>query len=289
MIYFILQIENRDLFKGTFMKKLIALGISMLVLFSYLDCNCNSVSQLFIGNDDEIQMGNNFAGEIEADTENFPLYRDKTGHDEALIDYIDSIGSALINHMGESKNGRDTLPYRFTIIDMDTVVNAFAVPGGPIYIYTGLIKATRNEDEIAGVLAHEIGHITRRHGINRMIEAQLTGLLLDVIVGDSSALRTVLDLSTGFLFLKYSRDNEFQADSCSVEYLAKAGYNPNGMLTFLEYLRDMGGENAWKFLNVLQTHPPSQERMDSVEVLIERNHSGRIGDTDFRSKRVSIP
>jgi predicted Zn-dependent protease len=237
---------------------LLLLGAGMPLL---LTCG-DTLTQILISDEEEVQMGQNFAAEIESDTANFPLYRDKTGADPALIRYIDSIGQVI----ARSQKDRDDISYHFTIVDQDTVINAFAVPGGFIYVYTGLIRSARNEAEIAGVLAHEIGHVTKRHGAKQLLENATTSFVLDLIVGDSTTLRSVLDVAGGFLFLKYSRDNEYQADSCSVEYLIRAGYNPNGMKTFLEFLESQN-TTSWG-IEVFSTHPETDKRVDSVATLI---------------------
>jgi predicted Zn-dependent protease len=91
-------------------------------------------------------------------------------------------------------------------------------------------------------------------------------------VGDSSATRQVIDISSGLLFLRYSRDNEFEADSCAVEYLAKTGYNPSGMKTFLEYLHSTGGSSP-KLFQFLSTHPDTRDRISAVERIIDQKSS----------------
>ncbi|MBD3322163.1 MAG: M48 family metalloprotease [Chitinivibrionales bacterium] len=243
--------------------------LSGLISIIALLVSCSKVNEvateLLISDAQEVEMGRNFKEQIEADTENFPLYTSKAGYNVNLDRYIDSIGQCLVN----SQNDRTDIEYHFTIIDMDTVINAFAVPGGFIYIYTGLILNARNEAEIAGVLAHELGHITKRHGARQMVKQAGIDFVLDLVAGEESSLRTALDIASGFMFLKYSRDNEYQADSCSVEYLTLAGYNPNGMKTFLEYLGSLNNYDWGVLTESISTHPSSDKRVDSVEVLID--------------------
>ncbi|MBN1578302.1 MAG: M48 family metalloprotease [Chitinispirillaceae bacterium] len=238
----------------------------------HLSLSCNKIqdvaTDLLISDEQEIELGTQYKAQIEADSDDYPLYTAKTDYNQNLVKYIDSIGRNIARHQDD----RD-IDFTFTVIDNDTVVNAFAVPGGFVYIYTGLIKSARNEAEIAGVLAHEIGHITNRHGAKQMVKQFGISTLLDVLVGDSSAVRTVMDISSGLLFLKYSKENEFEADSSSVEYLIKTGYNPSGMKTFLEFLADMGGGTASKLATFLSTHPPTDERIKAVERIIGRKSS----------------
>ncbi|MBN1309135.1 MAG: M48 family metalloprotease [Chitinispirillaceae bacterium] len=258
-------------------KSMIAVGCCSMMLAGFFSCNRvqDVATDLLISDEEEIKLGRQYKAQIEADDDEYPLYTAKTGYSDDVVDYIDSIGQNIARHQDD----RD-IEFTFTVIDNDSVVNAFAVPGGFVYIYTGLIKSARNEAEIAGVLAHEIGHITNRHGAKQMVKQYGIDLLLDVLVGDSSAIRTVMDISSGLLFLNYSRENEFQADSCSVEYLVKTGYNPSGMKTFLEFLADMGGGTAPKLLQFLSTHPPTDERITAVARIIGRKSS------DVRSRSI---
>jgi predicted Zn-dependent protease len=181
---------------------------------------------------------------------------------QQVIDYIDSIGQQIVSR----QNDRDTLTFHFNVINADTVINAFAVPGGYVYIYTGTILNARNEDEIAGVLAHEIGHVTMRHGAKTLVKNYGYGFLMDILLGDSTKLRSVVDVAAGLGFLRYSRDNEFQSDSCGVEYLISGGWSPLGMKTFLQLLADKyasGMRFDW-----LSTHPDTEKRITTVQKLI---------------------
>ncbi|MFW5960764.1 MAG: M48 family metalloprotease [Chitinivibrionales bacterium] len=237
--------------------------ITVLLPFVLQGLRCSnlmdSASKMMISDEEEVTMGRKFHKEIKADSENYPPYKERSDKKIEFIEYIDSIGDEI----ADAQRDRD-IPFHFTIIDMDTVVNAFAVPGGYVYIYTGLILEAEDEAEIAGVLAHEIGHITKRYGVEKLIKLHGYNFLLDILVGDSTALRTVMDAAGGMAFLKLSRSNEHEADSCSVEYTSDAGSNPEGMKTFLEKLR------ADRSLNFepLSTHPDTDKRIDSVASLI---------------------
>jgi beta-barrel assembly-enhancing protease len=225
-------------------------------------------TDLLISDDQEVQLGKKYNSQIQGDKVEYPFYTAKTGFNTNLVTYVDSIGQNIAHRQTD----RTAIDFTFTVIDNDTVVNAFAVPGGFVYVYTGLLKNVRNEAEIAGVLAHEIAHVAKRHGAKQMVKQYGMDLLLDVVVGDSTATRQVIDISSGLLFLRYSRDNEFEADSCAVEYLTLAGYNPSGMKTFLEYLEATGGSSP-KLLNFLSTHPPTDERVSRVTSIINRKSS----------------
>ena len=146
-----------------------------------------------------------------------------------MTDYVTGVGRKLAAH-AEYPADR----FRFTVLDTP-IVNAFALPGGYIYVTRGLVALAGNEAELAGVLAHEIGHVTARHSAQRYSRQMLTGLGAGVLgaVTRSRAARDLANLG-GTLYLRgYSRDQEFQADTLGIRYLTRAGYDPGAMASFL--------------------------------------------------------
>lgn len=231
------------------------------------------VAPFVISDEQEVELGDRFKDEILADTDNYPRYEG-----ERVNEFIDSLGKVL----ADIQKDRDTLVFSFTVIDDDEQINAFAIPGGHVFVYTGLLLASDNLAEVAGVLAHEIGHITMYHGRNLLMKQTAFGLVETILLGDDSASvgRAVTDLLGNMAFLKFSRDNEFQADSCSVAYTARAGINPLGMKSFLQTLRDEHGDSPDIF-EPFSTHPPLKDRIDHVEDVIE-DTPGASMDSDER-------
>lgn len=246
--------------------------ISILVLFQ-----CSDVLEWFISDEEEVAMGTDFYNQLCADTENYPLL-DTVGNptNKQVVDYVDSIGRYLATHQ-TSRPENEYLRYHFSVIDNDTTVNAFAVPGGYIFIYTGLLKAARNEAEIAGVLGHELGHITQRHGVDAMGMSYVKQL----IFGDDPGL--IVEAVSALVFLKFSRENEYEADSCAVEFLIQSGYNPSGMKTFLELL---AANSEWNF-EPLSTHPETSKRVDAVASLIATKPS-YVNSLSVPDKKIPI-
>jgi Zn-dependent protease with chaperone function len=160
--------------------------------------------------------------------------------------------------------------FRFAVVDTREV-NAFAVPGGYIYVNRGLIELAGSEDELAGVLAHEIGHVTARHATREMSKR----LVWSAIVGGASALAATKSRKwgdiiayaggAGLLFgaLKYSRNDEYQADAIAVDLLARNGYSPYGLLQFFDKIGGQGGRpSRWQgALAIVNTHPPTPDRV----------------------------
>ncbi len=213
---------------------------------------------------DEIEQGKGFAKEIEAKLELL--------NDPYAENYISEIGETLIKNYRKQElvSGYE---YRFKIVNsMD--VNAFATMGGQIWINRGLIEKSDTEEEIAGVLAHEIGHVAGRH-ISHQISRQL---LIMGIVGLASAfikdedLKSIVQISGGaYLFfstLKFSRDNEREADYLAIQMLHDSGYSPLGMKLFFQKLLEIKKKGIE--LPFLSTHPTTEERIMNIEYYISK-------------------
>jgi predicted Zn-dependent protease len=237
-------------------------------------------ANLLVSDADEIAMGSKFSLQIAADTVNYPLYAKKPGMNQAVINYIDSIGQQIVSH----QTARTGITYHFSVINADTVINAFACPGGYVYVYTGTILNARNEDEIAGVMAHEIGHVVKRHGVQAMVRDSGYSWVMNLLLGDSSSLRSVSNVVAGLGFLAYSRDNELEADSCGVEFSTSGGWNPIGMQTFLELLAQK--YSTGMHFDWLSTHPDTDARIKAVKALIATKPAG-IQTRPITPKRVS--
>ncbi len=264
------------------MRKAFFLASLALVLLSKCEKTSVAATNILIPLEQEVQMGKNFSRQIEADTAKYPLYRNTHGSNAPLVRYIDSLGTLI----AETVDPRQGIEYEFEVVDVDSVVNAFAVPGGFIYMYTGLIKAAKTEEEIMGVLAHEIAHVTQRHGAVLLVDAYTTDFILDMVVGDSSALRTVLDAGTHIAFLKYERENEYEADSLAVEYLIDVNRNPNGMKLFLEYLHNQANPR-WT-MEVFSSHPETKSRIKAVQqqIAAKPSHSKKLTDNPYHEPQT---
>ena len=163
----------------------------------------------------EIQIGQSQDAEVRRE---MGVYRDP-----ALQDYVSTIGLRLAR-----ASERPDLPWHFTVVD-SPAVNAFALPGGYIYITRGIMPFLENEAQLAGVLGHEIGHVTARHAsqqYSRATGAQLGLIFGSILLPQTRPLAQLGESGLGLLFLKYSRDNETQADELGVGYATRAGYDP---------------------------------------------------------------
>jgi len=159
-------------------------------------------------------------------------------------------------------------PYTFHVIVVNNpVVNAFAAPGGYIVVFRGLIQNTRTAEELAGVLAHEIQHIEKRHTTRAILQRASTSLLVAAITGDASGAMTYgLESARTIGLLRYSRQNEEEADREGLRMLVEAGINPEGMIAFFEMLKQKGLEVP-DFLKYLTTHPTTGDRIEMLKSL----------------------
>lgn len=242
---------------------------SLLLLSSILfssGCAVNPVSGesdfVLLSEDQEIAIGRENHAEI---IKRYGLYKD-----QKLQDYIQSVGERLaaVSH-------RRNLIYRFTLLDSQEI-NAFALPGGYIYITRGLLAYLNNEAELAAVLGHEIGHVTARHGVRQHSAATATGVLAAILASQAGVQGAgdVLNAIGTALVRGYGREHELESDRLGAEYLARGGYDPLAMLEVIRVLKDQevyDRELAKRedreprvYHGVFSTHPDNDTRLQQV-------------------------
>ncbi|MBL0939526.1 MAG: M48 family metalloprotease [Gemmatimonadaceae bacterium] len=210
---------------------------------------------------EEVAMGNDYAQQIERQ---LPMVRDPE-----IVRYINVLGDSIARVVDE----RD-LTWRFSVVD-EAEINAFAVPGGHIYVNRGLIERTTNMSELAGVLGHEIAHVTQRHSMKQMAAAQRAnvGLSLGCILAPAACqgiAGTGVSAVAQLGFAKFSRDDETESDRFGVKYVTRAGIDPRGMPSMFRILlqereRNPGGVEAW-----FASHPVEESRVRTTEAEIAK-------------------
>jgi predicted Zn-dependent protease len=193
-------------------------------------------------------------------------------NDPALAEYVDGVGQSLaaVSH-------RPNLPYEFTVVS-SSMVNAFALPGGKICITTGLLSKFDNEGQLAGVLGHEIGHVTARHAARAISRAYLfqIGLVAGSVYaqrkGKGEELVALSSIGLALLQLKYSRDQEKQSDELGMDYAVKAGYNPKGVIELLEVLKSSHDREPSALEGMFLTHPLTSSRIRDSEAKLEADY-----------------
>lgn len=227
--------------------------------------NINKGTDKFFGwlggsREKEMQIGRQIAMEVEQQA--------KLVTDPVITEYVNRVGQNIVLH-SDAK-----VPFTIKVIDSDEV-NAFALPGGFFFVNRGLILAAENESELAGVMAHEIAHVTARHAMENQGKGALInyGMLATIILGVPVA-APVLQNGGGILaalgMLKFSRGAEEEADRLGVQYLYASGYDPTGMATMFEKLASQNKKKPGTLAKLFSTHPQSTDRRDSSVALAAR-------------------
>jgi beta-barrel assembly-enhancing protease len=203
---------------------------------------------------DDIKLGRQAAAEAE---QQFPLLRDTE-----VEGYVERVGRRLVNAI-PSEFQHSGFQYYFRVINAKDI-NAFALPGGPMYVNRGMIEAARREGEMAGVMAHEAAHVALRHGTAQATKGQKYGLLAgilgiggQILGGPAGAAAQVASQGVGVYFLKFSREYETEADILGAQIMARAGYDPRDLAAMFQTIERQGGGSSGGFLS---SHPSPKNR-----------------------------
>jgi predicted Zn-dependent protease len=238
--------------------------ILSLCFISVLGCARNPVTGkrqiVLVSETQEIAMGRDSDPQVQSEY--------GVADNRALQTYVQTLGQKLsrVSH-------RPTLEWHFTVVD-SPVVNAFAIPGGYVYITRGILAYLSNEAELAGVMGHEIGHVTARHSVRQMTRQELAqfGLGVGSILSPSvGQLGNVAESGLGLVFLRFSRDDEREADKLGVEYAARSAYDPRQVSNFFDVLGRLSAANDRETIpGWLSTHPDPPQRVESTRMQAEQ-------------------
>jgi len=209
----------------------------------------------------EISLGKGLAQEVERSS--------KLIDDPVVTEYVNRVGQNLV------RNSDAKVPFTIKVIDSDEV-NAFALPGGFFYVNSGLVLRAQEESELAGVMAHEIAHVAARHGTKNATKGelmQLASIPAMIFIPYSMAgyaMYQGLNLAIPLTFLKFSRDAEKEADFLGLQYMYKAGYDPNSYVTFFERIQADEKRRPGTIPKVFSTHPPTPDRIENTQKEIAR-------------------
>ncbi|HEX8547908.1 MAG TPA: M48 family metallopeptidase [Cytophagaceae bacterium] len=201
-------------------------------------------------------LGSQYSEQVNADVSQFPVL-DSTANPQ-VYEYVGSIRDKILS--SDDIKYKSEFPYTLKVIRNDSIMNAFCIPGGYIYVYTGLIKYLDTESELAGVLAHEIAHAEQRHSIKQMSKSMGLSFLIGLVF--SGDVESLFRLGGNLLVLKFSRNDEREADEYAVKYLYDTSYDPRGVSKFFEKL--LNEKKDADVPNFLSTHPASQDRVDDI-------------------------
>ena len=205
--------------------------------------------------DTEIKMGKQYAMMVESSA--------RMIKDPVVIEYVNRIGQNLV------RNSDAKVPFTIKVIDSDDI-NAFALPGGFFYVNSGLILAADDEAELAGVMAHEIAHVCARHATREMTRANYANFATIPLIfvgswGVYEAASLALQLALPLTFLKFSRDFEAQADYLGLQYMYKAGYDPQAFISFFEKIKAQEKKKPGTVAKAFATHPQTPDRIEKSQ------------------------
>jgi len=228
-------------------------------------------------------MGAQYAAEI---NRQLPIINDRT-----VNSYINSLGRSIAQRGGRQLN------YTFYVVDAPEV-NAFAVPGGHVYVNRGLIQRTDNMAELAGVLAHEIAHVELRHGVEQMERAQGANLAVNVgyiLLGraPTGVEEAAIGIGGNLWFARHSREAENESDGMGVELLVASGIDPRGMPTFFNELLEEQQRTPSTVEQWFSTHPLTQDRIQHTQALVNRYNASQLNglrsnDSGFATMKARL-
>jgi predicted Zn-dependent protease len=203
-------------------------------------------------------------------------------NDPAVNIYVRGVADKVIAF---GKQARPEVNWQVNVIDDPKTVNAFATPGGYLYVYSGLLMAADNEAELAGVMAHETGHVVARHSARQMVAQYGLDAITNLALGKNPGLagQIASGIVTQGTLLAHSRADENEADEYGAKYSSQAGYDPHGLVSFFSKLQAQGGSTP-RVLTYLSDHPATPDRITHVNDVIARNG---LGGTDLGAARFA--
>ena len=212
--------------------------------------------------------------------------------DPAVRSYVARIGRALAAHAARPPAG-ERYPYSFSVADYKEI-NAFALPGGPVWVNRGALQAAATESQLAGVLAHEIAHVSQRHAAAQLSDALVTNLglsFLGALLGNTGGANTA-NLAARYVasgaFLKFSRDDEAEADRVGAGIMARAGWDPHGMMELMETIRRQEQRDPSSVEVFFSNHPSTKERADGLAAVVPARRSGTRDSAAFQAIRARL-
>lgn len=262
---------------------ILSLAALVLTLSAGLGCSTRqridletAAAKALVSDEQEEQLGLQVKSELE-----------QTQHVKYLTDpvvnsYVQSVIDRILPY---AKNDRPNQKWELHVIDDMKTVNAFATPGGYIYVYSGLLAEAGNEAELAGVLAHESGHVVARHIARQMVDTYGLEAVLSLALGKNPSLLQQIagGVAAKGTMLANSRADETEADEYGARYSSRAGYDPNGLVTFFQKLLAKQGSES-RLLTILSDHPATSDRIEHIKAFIAENH---LTGSDLGAERLA--
>lgn len=231
---------------------------------------------------DDITLGKQVAAQIEAEPSKYPILSEQSN--PQVYSFLRKMRDRILS------TGRVQYSNQFSwdlkVIKDDKTLNAFCTPGGHIYIYTGLIKFLDTEDELAGVMGHEMAHAAKRHSTRQMTKMLPISVIASVLSGNDKTKEQIAQVTSALIGLKFSREHETEADENSVLYLCPTGYQGAGAAGFFKKIEGKGGQPP----QFLSTHPSPANRVQNIEAKANKLGcpASKIDQSEFRRIKASL-
>jgi len=222
-----------------------------------------TAASIFISDEQESKLGLQVKQELETKE------KIKYVEDPAIVEYVRTVSTRILQQANKDRQG---VKWTVNVIDDPKTVNAFATPGGYLYVYTGLLLAADNEAELAGVMGHEAGHVVGRHSAQSMLLQYGQQAVIDAALGKNAGTvsQIAASLAGNGAALKFSRDNETEADELGARYMSAVAYDPHGLSSFFQKLANQEGKVPG-ILKWMSTHPASADRVSHINQYITQN------------------
>ncbi|MFL5322513.1 MAG: M48 family metallopeptidase [Myxococcaceae bacterium] len=238
-------------------------------------------AEVLVSDEQEKQLGLQVQGEL-----------DKQGvkylQDQQVVSYVQNMATPILQAANQQRKG---VNWTVRVIDDPKTVNAFATPGGFLYVYSGLLMTAENESELAGVMAHEAGHVVARHSAQQMVKAFGLEAVASLALGQNPGLAKQLAASIvgNGAMLANSRQDETEADELGATFSSAAGYDPHGLVTFFGKLLQQQGKTP-KVLSWLSDHPATQDRIEHVNQFIAAHnlHGTKVQTPEFEAAKARL-
>jgi beta-barrel assembly-enhancing protease len=251
-----------------------------LVLVAFVAAGCGSTGGggdfNLISVEEEWQLGAQLSKDIEKQV--------RLNNDPAANAYIRDLGNRIVRQAAPPFN---QLPWEFHIVQDDSI-NAFAIPGGHVYVHTGLIKTADSASELAGVMAHEIAHVLARHSTEQLSRQYGLSVIAGAVLGQNPGQLSQIaaQIVAGGALARFSRDAEREADNIGIQAMAAAGFNPNGMASMFEKLLQQRQGQPGRLEQFFSTHPLTEERIrDSRSRAQQIGNRGVTDEPQFQEVR----
>ncbi|MBL1175934.1 M48 family metalloprotease [Pantanalinema sp. GBBB05] len=262
------------------MRSLVRLGIALLlVLFGLVSYCANTVENPITGEKQRVQLS--AKQEVALGLRSAPQMASQHGGlypDQTLQQYVDQVGIKIVKNSEAQKSG---YPFDFHLLRDPQTINAFALPGGQVFLTAGLLKRLSNEAQLAGVLGHEIGHVVARHGAEHLAKQQLGQTLVTAVgvaasdqEGRGAQAAAIAAAVNQLVSLRYGRDDELESDKLGLRFITEAGYDPRGILELMKILGSarQGGSPPEFF----STHPNPDNRLQRLQTMINQQYPNGI-------------